>query len=212
MNGRLLVVDDEPNLLRAVSARLRAEGYEVTTARSGHDALLALASRTPDLIVSDIRMPGMDGYALVRHLRTLPGMELLPVIFLSARDQAADRIAGIRAGVDGYITKPFEPDELLAMIDNILERVRRTHAGIARLMHGAPVAAGGLPLREEDHLTTAEERVANLVARGSSNKEIASELGVSIRTVEKHISHILEKTGFNNRVEIARLVLTRGVG
>src|SRR5687768_4136920 len=115
MNGRLLVVDDEPNLLKALSARLRAEGYEVTTARSGQEALVELASRIPDVIISDIRMPGMDGYSLVRHLRTLPGMELLPVIFLSAKDQAADRIAGFRAGVDAYITKPFEPDELLAM-------------------------------------------------------------------------------------------------
>ena len=98
MNGRLLVVDDEPNLLKALSARLRAEGYDVSTARSGHEAILELASRTPDLIISDIRMPGMDGYALVRHLRSVQGMELLPVIFLSAKDQAADRIAGFRAG------------------------------------------------------------------------------------------------------------------
>jgi DNA-binding NarL/FixJ family response regulator len=207
MSGRLLVVDDEPNLLKAVSARLRAEGYEVMTARSGQEAIIELALRIPDLIISDIRMPGMDGYALVRHLRTVQGMELLPVIFLSARDQPADRIAGFRAGVDAYLTKPFEPDELLAIIAGILERVRRTHAGIARMVHGV-AAPSQLP--EGESLTVAEERVAGLVACGKSNKEIASDLGLSIRTVEKHISHILEKTGFNNRVEIARLVLTRG--
>jgi len=207
MNGRLLVVDDEPNLLKALSARLRAEGYDVSTARSGHDAILELASRTPDLIISDIRMPGMDGYALVRHLRSVQGMELLPVIFLSAKDQASDRIAGFRAGVDAYLTKPFEPDELLAMVASILERIRRTHAGIARMVHGAPAHPITL---DQESLTVAEERIANLVACGKSNKEIASDLGLSIRTIEKHISHILEKTGFSNRVEIARLVLTRG--
>jgi DNA-binding NarL/FixJ family response regulator len=207
MNGRLLVVDDEPNLLKALSARLRAEGYEVTTARSGHEAILELAARNPDLIISDIRMPGMDGYALVRHLRSVQGMELLPVIFLSAKDQAADRIAGFRAGVDAYLTKPFEPEELLAMVANILERVKRTHAGIARMVHGAPAQP---ILLDQETLTVAEERIANMVARGKSNKEIASDLGLSIRTIEKHISHILEKTGFSNRVEIARLVLTRG--
>ena len=69
MTNRLLVVDDEPNLLRAVAATLRAEGYEVQTARSGAEALLRVAERLPDLIVSDVRMPGMDGYALSRQLR-----------------------------------------------------------------------------------------------------------------------------------------------
>jgi DNA-binding NarL/FixJ family response regulator len=205
MARRLLVVDDEPNLLRAVAACLRAEGYDVTTARSGADALVSLAETVPDLIISDIRMPGMDGYAMVSRIRATARTALIPVIFLTAKDQKADRIEGFRAGVDAYITKPFEPDELLAVILSIFKRIERTRAEMARLVGEAD--ATGPPVLYDEDLTDAENRIAEAVARGLSNKEIAAEFEVSVRTVENHISHILAKKGFSNRVEIARYVL-----
>ena len=133
MSKRLLVVDDDPGLLRAVAETLRAEGYEVTTARRGAEALVCVAESLPDLIVSDIRMPGMDGYELVRNLRASARTKLIPIVFLTAKDETADRIAGFRSGVDAYLTKPFEPDELVAVVANILKRVESTHAEIARL-------------------------------------------------------------------------------
>jgi DNA-binding NarL/FixJ family response regulator len=206
LSKRLLIVDDEPNLLRAVAACLRGEGYEVDTARSGEEALVHVAQRLPDLIVSDIRMPRMDGYAFARQLRGNPRTDLIPIVFLTAKDESSERITGIRAGVDAYLTKPFEPDELIAVIENILARVERTHAEIARLI--------GANTREhitfmDEELTEAEQRIAAAVASGLSNKEIASELGISVRTVENHISHILAKKNFDNRVEIARYVLAR---
>lgn len=206
MSKHLLIVDDEPNLLRAVAACLRGEGYEVETARSGEEALVQIAQRLPDLIVSDIRMPRMDGYALARQLRNNPRTHLIPIVFLTAKDESSERIAGIRSGVDAYLTKPFEPDELVAVIGNILTRVERTHAEIARLI--------GSNIREQiaftdEDLTEAEQRIASAVASGLSNKEIAAELNVSVRTVENHISHILAKKHFDNRVEIARYVLAR---
>lgn len=206
MSKRLLIVDDDPNLLRAVAACLRGEGYEVDMARSGDEALIRVAQRLPDLIVSDIRMPRMDGYALARQLRSNSRTDLIPIIFLTAKDESSDRIAGIRSGVDAYLTKPFEPNELIAVIGNILSRVERTHAEIARLI--------GSNIREhivftDDQLTEAEERIAAAVAAGLSNKEIASDLGISVRTVENHISHILAKKNFENRVAIARYVLAQ---
>jgi DNA-binding NarL/FixJ family response regulator len=206
LSKHLLIVDDEPNLLRAVAACLRGEGYEVETARSGEEALVQIAQRLPDLIVSDIRMPRMDGYALARQLRNNPRTHLIPIVFLTAKDESSERIAGIRSGVDAYLTKPFEPDELVAVIGNILTRVERTHAEIARLI--------GSNIREQiaftdEDLTEAEQRIASAVASGLSNKEIAAELSVSVRTVENHISHILAKKHFDNRVEIARYVLAR---
>jgi DNA-binding NarL/FixJ family response regulator len=204
MPKRLLVVDDEPNLLRAVAACLRAEGYEVRTARSGSDALVSLAESLPDLIISDIRMPGMDGHALVHRIRASPRTALIPVIFLTAKDQRADRVEGFRAGVDAYVTKPFEPDELIAVIMSIFNRLERTRAEMARLV-GGPDAAQTAPAYAEG-LTEAEVRIAEAVARGLSNKEIASEFDISVRTVENHISHILAKKGFSNRVEIARYI------
>ncbi len=205
MSKRLLIVDDEPNLLRAVAACLRAEGYEIDAVRSGEEALIHVAQTLPDLIVSDVRMPRMDGHALARQLRINPRTDLIPIVFLTAKDETADRIDGFRSGVDAYLTKPFEPDELVAVIANILRRVERTHTEIARLI-------GTFKVSEEvsftdEQLTEAEARIASAVARGLSNKEIATELAISVRTVENHISHILAKKNFDNRVEIARFVL-----
>ena len=204
MSKRLLVVDDEPNLLRAVAACLKTENYEVSTARSGHEALMHLAESVPDLIISDIRMPGMDGYKLARQLRGSPRTALVPIVFLTAKDETADRIEGFRAGIDAYLTKPFEPDELIAVVNGILNRVERTHSQIARLVSSANAEAS--LIFQDEALTDAENRVAVAVSRGLSNKEIAAELEISVRTVENHISHILDKKGFGNRVEIARYV------
>lgn len=207
MSKRLLVVDDEVNLLRAVEACLRAEGFEVITARSAADALVSVAQTVPDLVVSDIRMPGMNGYELAQKLRASSRTMLVPVVFLTAKGETGDRIEGFRSGVDAYLTKPFEPDELIAVIKNILTRIERTHAEIARLVS----AQNHLEINSYDeHLTEAENRIAAAVARGLSNKEIATELEISVRTVENHISHILDKKHFSNRVEIARYMIELG--
>jgi DNA-binding NarL/FixJ family response regulator len=209
MSKRLLVVDDEPNLLRAVAACLKTEGYDVSTARSGREALIQLAESVPDLIVSDIRMPGMDGYQLARQLRGSPRTALVPIVFLTAKDERTDRIEGFRAGVDAYLTKPFEPEELIVVVRGILTRVERTHSHIARLVSSTEADENTVDFLDEE-LTDAENRVALAVSRGLSNKEIAAKLEISVRTVENHISHILDKKRFSNRVEIARYVFERG--
>lgn len=206
MSKRLLVIDDEPNLLRAVAAVLRGEGFEVSTARSGREALVAVAKITPDLIVSDVRMPGMDGFELARRLRRTPNFALIPIIFLTAKDETEDRIEGFQSGVDVYLTKPFEPNELIAVIKNILQRVERTHSTIARLVGNEQPET--IFVRDEE-LTESEWRVAEAVARGLSNKEIALELNLSIRTIENHVSRILAKKNFSNRVEIARHIISK---
>ena len=207
MPRRLLVVDDEPNLLIAVAAVLRGENFDVMTARNGRDALLQIAKTLPDLIVSDVRMPLMDGFKLARQLRSAPHTKLIPIVFLTAKDETDDRIEGFRAGVDVYLTKPFEPDELIAVIHNILNRVERTRLAITAL------ACQDEPKEEifvrDEELTDAEWRVAEAVARGLTNKEIAAELNLSVRTIENHVSRILAKKNFSNRVEIARRILSR---
>jgi DNA-binding NarL/FixJ family response regulator len=205
MLKRLLVVDDEPNLLRAVEAVLRGEGFEITTARSGREALVAVAGSLPDLIVSDVRMPGMDGFQLARKLRASTHSALVPIVFLTAKDETEDRIEGFESGVDVYLTKPFEPDELVAVIKSVLARVERTRSTIARLVGSEEKET--VFVRDEQ-LTEAEWRVAETVARGLSNKEIADELNLSVRTVENHVSRILAKKNFTNRVEIARHIIS----
>lgn len=210
MKKRLLIVEDDARLLEAIAACLKQENYEVMTAGNGGDALLRIAETLPDLIISDIMMPRGDGFSLVKNLRLNPRTDLIPVVFLTAKDGRANRLNGIRAGVDAYLTKPFEPEELLATIKNILTRVSRTHTRDA-----LAVNAGKFVIADSDtaknvnpsDLTEAEKRVARLVAESLSNKEIARRLDISIRTVESHVSHILAKKGFSNRVEIARYVV-----
>ncbi|MEP6946114.1 MAG: response regulator transcription factor [Acidobacteriota bacterium] len=206
MPKRLLVVDDDAGLLMAVSETLRAEGYNVVTARRGAEALVRVAERLPDLVISDIRMPGMDGYQLARNLRAAPHTRLVPIVFLTAKDEIADRIAGFRSGVDAYITKPFEPEELVAIVAGILERVQRTHGDLARLFGEKE---DEFKFKRDEDLTDAEWRVAEAVARGLSNKDIARELNLSLRTIEGHISHILDKKSLSNRVELALQMIDR---
>ena len=162
---------------------------------------MRVAEGLPDLIISDIRMPGRDGYALVRNLRSAPRTRLVPIVFLTAKDETADRIAGFRTGVDAYLTKPFEPEELAAVVKSILDRVQRTHADLARMF--GEQGADDVELVRDEELTDAEWRVAEAVARGLSNQEIAAELNLSLRTVEGHISRILDKKSLSNRVELA---------
>jgi DNA-binding NarL/FixJ family response regulator len=212
MKKRLLIVEDNARLLNVIAVYLEKSGFEVMRARDGDDALLRLAETIPDLIVSDIMMPGTDGYALAASLRANPRTDLIPVIFLTAKDRLQDRINGFRAGVDAYLVKPFEPEELVAVIESILSRVSRTHLRVARA--GSNPAPSPTPENLQNSaasdLTEAEERVAALVAKTLSNKEIAAHLSISTRTVEMHISRILHKKGFSNRVEIARFIIERG--
>jgi DNA-binding NarL/FixJ family response regulator len=210
MKKRLLVVEDNFRLLQAINVCLTKAGFEVMTARDGNDALVRVAETIPDLIVSDIMMPGMDGFSLAAQIRANPRTDLIPIVFLTAKETRQDRIAGFKVGIDAYLVKPFEPDELVAVIENILSRVSRTHRRVARASNEtnqtAPTARKSAPVSD---LTEAEERIANLVAKTLSNKEIAAQLNISVRTVEMHISNILSKKDWSNRVEIARFVIER---
>lgn len=206
MSERLLIIDDEPNVLRAVASILRNEGFEVKTARNGKTALRQIAKSLPDLIVSDIGMPVMDGFELARRLRSAPHFSLIPIVFLTGKIETEDRVEGFRSGIDAYLTKPFNPDELIAVIRGILLRIERTHNTIARLV--GDEHSEDLAIVRDEEFTAAEWRIAIEIARGRSNKEIAAELGLSVRTVENHVSRILAKKNFSNRVEIARHLLT----
>ena len=120
---------------------------------------MQLAEAVPDLVVSDIRMPGMDGYQLARQLRGSPRTALIPIIFLTAKDETSDRIEGFRAGIDAYLTKPFEPDELIAVVNGLLNRGQGTQSQIARLA-GSNVVDDEAVTFQDDQLTDAEDRVA----------------------------------------------------
>jgi two-component system response regulator MprA len=116
----ILVVDDDEPIVRMLARTLSAEGYSVETAADGGAALAAVERAVPDVVVLDIGMPGLDGLTVCRRLRRL-GLAL-PVLLLTARDAVSDRVAGLDAGADDYLVKPFAPEELLARVRALLRR------------------------------------------------------------------------------------------
>jgi two-component system, OmpR family, response regulator len=122
--ARLLVVEDEPNILELLSASLRLAGFEVATATSGLEALQAVQRHRPDLVVLDVMLPDLDGFEVARRLRS--GDTRTPVLFLTAKDATEDKIRGLSIGGDDYVTKPFSLEEVIARIRAVLRRTSAT--------------------------------------------------------------------------------------
>ena len=199
-NKKLLLIDDDPNLILLVKDYLEFRGYNVDTAENGREALEVLDNLVPDLIICDVMMPEMDGYTLVKHIRKEPVTNRIPVLFLSAKGQSQDRVKGLNEGADVYMSKPFEPEELVAQVESSLKQIRRWEQGRPKGLDGAPTIV--VPHNVE--LTPTETKVVQLVAKGMANREIANQLNVSQRTIESHVSNMLNKTSLNNRTELAR--------
>jgi len=122
VEARLLVVEDDPNILELLSASLRFAGFDITTATTGSEAV-SLASRArPDLVVLDVMLPDLDGFEVIKLMRAQGGR--VPVVFLTARDATDDKIRGLTLGGDDYVTKPFSLEELTARIRAVLRRTR----------------------------------------------------------------------------------------
>ena len=197
---RLMLVDDDPNLILLVKDYLEFRGYKVMTAENGREALEVLEQEIPDLIICDVMMPEMDGYTLVEHIRANPATEWVPVLFLSAKGQSQDRVKGLNTGADVYIVKPFEPEELVAQVESSLKQASRL------IKHQNSGFSNGpkIKVRRNVELTPTELKVVQLVAQGMANRDIAQIMEVSQRTIESHVSNMLGKTGLHNRTELAR--------
>ncbi|HEY9691791.1 MAG TPA: response regulator transcription factor [Oculatellaceae cyanobacterium] len=226
MAAQLLLVDDEPGLREAVQAYLEDSGFNVQVASNAREAWDFLQKNPPDLVISDVMMPQVNGYQFLQELREDARFKALPVVFLTARGMKSDRIQGYQAGCDAYLPKPFDPDELVAIVENLLERRAATTqaAGtttdledIARqiaeirgmLQHGSSITQTPSPIRID--LTPREQSVLDLVAQGLMNKEIARRLETSVRNVEKYVSRLFSKTGTNSRTELVRYALEHGL-
>ena len=204
----ILVVDDDPGTRLAISDYLEMSGYSVITAADGEEALAIVESYHPHLIMTDIVMPRMNGYQLVRSVRQHPSFRLLPVIFLTERNKTEERIQGYQSGADLYLPKPFELPELGAAIRNLLERSQMIQSEYrlsyeegwrTGLRHGAiPDENFKLSL----HLTQREREVLVMLTHGLSNAQIGTQLHLSPRTVEKYVSNLLRKTETSNRAEL----------
>ncbi|MBD1825353.1 response regulator transcription factor [Cyanobacteria bacterium FACHB-63] len=198
---RLLLIDDDPNLILLVKDYLEFRGYEVVTAENGREALEVLEQDIPDMIICDVMMPEMDGYQLVSNIRQDPKTSWIPVLFLSAKGQSQDRVKGLNIGADVYMVKPFEPEELVAQVESSLKQASRL---IQHKDAKGGETAPKIQVPFDVELTPTELRVVQFVARGMANREIAEELNVSQRTIESHVSNMLGKTGLHNRTELAR--------
>ena len=221
---RLLLVDDEPGLRTAVQAYLQDEGFEVTTAVDGEEGWEKAQKIMPDLIISDVMMPRCDGYGLLKRIREDERLGGTPVIFLTAKGMTVDRTQGYQAGVDDYMPKPFDPDELVARVKNVVQRQERLLNEAARFAN-ADVGQMAKQIteiksmlsngdknnsRKDDSIpnfTPREASVLQLVAEGLMNKEIARQLETSIRNVEKNVSRLFIKTGTSSRTELVRYAL-----
>lgn len=225
--AQLLLVDDEPGVRESVQAYLEeGEEFRVTVAASAAEAWEKLQHLTPDLIISDIMMPQVDGYQFLQQVREDPRFRTLPVIFLTARGMTSDRIQGYEAGCDAYLPKPFDPEELEAMVRSLLKRREAIAASqgqaseleiisreIQEIKHllgqQGPIVVKGDGGAIE--LTPREQSVLDLVAEGLMNKEIAKRLDTSVRNVEKYVSRLFTKTGTNSRTELVRFALQQGL-
>jgi DNA-binding NarL/FixJ family response regulator len=207
---KILVVDDDMTLRTALSRYLGKRGYLVQDAAAALEALEMFERDPVDLIVSDVLMPEIDGYEFCRRLRSTRSGQLVPFIFLSSKSELEDRVQGHSIGADDYLVKPFEPRELVAKIESQLERSRRTHAEIVRLMQQTHVAPEAPPLPAPLPLTPAEDKVFWEVIQGFTNKQIGEHLFVSPRTVQTHLSNILNKLKLENRSQLVRYAFEKG--
>ena len=207
----ILFVDDDPGIRLSVSDYLEMSGYMVVTAKNGHEALGMVEEYQPHLLVTDIVMPKMDGYELVRQVRQRPDFRLLPVIFLTARTNTEERIRGYQLGCDFYLAKPFDIKELAAMIRNLLERRSQLiQAELSRDQITPKTGeADGTPQVAVNtwKLTRRERQVLELLTHGHSNADIGEHLHLSPRTIEKYVSNLLRKTLTNNRAELVRFAM-----
>ena len=206
----ILVVDDDLGTRLAISDYLiEVCSYLVITAVDGQEALDMVETYHPHLMITDIVMPRMNGYELVRRVRQHPGFRLLPVIFLSGRNKTEERIQGYQLGADLYLPKPFDVEELGAAVRNLLERSQMIQSEY-RLSYEESIRRTFIHLPEIEaenpepkfHLTQREREVLVLLTHGLSNAKIGTRLHLSPRTVEKYVSSLLRKTETNNRAEL----------
>ncbi len=211
--SKILIIDDEEKHLQATKEYLEYQGFQVLVERSAEKVLNSINILKPDLILLDILMNNMDGYQFIEKLHLKKNWIEIPFIFVTAKGMTQDRIRGYKIGCSGYIPKPFDPDELVAIIENILYRrelylqeIKKTRKEIRSLNI---YIENQYNLRQVEslklELTEREVSVLKSVMQGFKNREIANNLNTSVRNIEKYIGRLLSKTNCRNRAELIKL-------
>ena len=155
--AEILIVEDEPSIAEVVELYLRRAGYQVQAVGEGNAALKLLDQHLPDLVVLDVMLPGMDGFSILRWLRD---RSEVPVIFITARREEVERIAGLELGADDYVIKPFSPQELVSRVRAVLRRIHREDEKAEK-----PLTFGNLSIDPQTRLVTLEGQEITLTSR-----------------------------------------------
>lgn len=217
MKSKILIVDDEEHIRELIRFYLDKEGFSVVQAASGEEALHLLENEYIDLAIVDIMMPVMDGFQLVEEMKE---MKDIPVIMLTAKSQSADKLRGFSVGIDDYVTKPFDPDELLARVKTILKRYSINSQNIVTL-HDVVFDGDKYEIRYKDqtiHLPLKQFELAFELAKNPNQIFTREQLIEKIwgmdydgfdRTVDVHIKRIRENLG---HLPGFKVVTVRGLG
>jgi two-component system, OmpR family, alkaline phosphatase synthesis response regulator PhoP len=204
---KLLLVDDEQDILEFLTYNLRKEGYHVTSATNGDEALAIARREQPDLVLLDVMMPGLDGIEVCRELRQMPGMSDVLIAFLTARAEDYSHIAGFEAGADDYINKPIKPRVLISRIKALLRRAPNANANEAIDMGGIRIDRESYLVYKEDQQISLPRKEFELIAllatkpgKVFTREEILNnvwggEVIVGDRTIDVHIRKLREKLG-----------------
>ena len=206
---KILLVDDEPDILEIIGYNLKKEGYIVHTANNGLDAIEIAKKEVPDLIILDVMMPEMDGMETCYQIRTIPSLKNTLITFLSARSEDYSQIAGFDAGADDYITKPVKPRVLISKVKAMLRRATATTEPEVENLK-----AGGICIDRERYIITKDDKVINLPKKEFEllsllmgkpgrvytretimNTIWENEVVVGDRTIDVHIRKLREKIG-----------------
>jgi len=221
MDARVLVVDDEPDLVELIRYNLTEAGFRVSEARTGAEALAAVRRSVPDILILDLMLPDLSGTEVCRRLRNESELADLPIIMLTAKSEEIDRVVGFELGADDYVTKPFSPRELILRVRAVLRRRVQGEAGERPLEHGPlrlepgthRCLVGGREIsvtaREFQLLAALMRRPGRVMTRDRLLDEVwGRDITVTSRTIDTHLKRLREKLN-----EAGTLIETvRGVG
>ena len=218
---KIIVVEDEPDLVDVVTYNLKREGYLVLAAQRGDEGLNLIRSERPDLVLLDLMLPGMDGLSICRQMKSDGSLSEIPIIIASAKGEESDVVIGLEMGADDYLAKPFSPRELLARIKAVLRRgVPRDVIRERLVIRGLVIDSGKHEVRIEDEivsLTSTEFKLLHHLASSKGrafsreqllNKVVGMGVVVVDRNIDVHIRAVRKKLGNHSNM----IQTIRGVG
>nr|YP_010336682.1 hypothetical protein MW557_pgp006 [Rhodospora sordida]UNJ15088.1 hypothetical protein [Rhodospora sordida] len=207
----ILIIDDDLNFRISLKSYLEEKNFVVVTLESSLQGINFLTQNLPDLIILDLMMPEVPGYDLLKFIRETLHLHYIPIIVLTAKSLAQDRIKAYSLGCNAYLSKPFNIDELLSIINNLMEhsknyfyRLNFSPVLSKKILNSKNTSNSPINYIE---LTPKEQRTLNLVATGYMNKEIAKKLRISNRHVERYIARLFNQFSVNTRTELVKVAI-----